>query len=208
MHPVGFGIFSGFSLIIALGPQNVFLIRQGIMRNHVFVTALVCLLCDAILIVASTSGVSQVALTSPSIKNSMVILGSLFLLYYGANSFKSAIESYHEPSENVDANHEMKSLIASCMAATSFSLLNPQAIVDTMVIIGGLSLHVAQSERLLFTTGVITASFLWFYTIAIGSYLSTNLLNKKNIWIGLDVISGTLMLYFSIKLLAEVSIYS
>lgn len=196
--PVYFnGLILGLSLIMALGPQNVFLIRQGARRNHAFLTAFVCLLCDTLLIAASIIGLHQMIEQHPLVKQIMIWAGSLFLLFYGYKAISAAF-SVQQARENSPVGSLSRfEIIALSMG---FSLFNPQAIIDSLVIIGSGSAQFPHHE-LSFMAGVMTSSMIWFFSISALTYFSANLLSRASVWQKIELGSGVLMVFLGIKLL-------
>ena len=196
------GLTLGFGLIISMGPQNIFLIRQGLKKEYVYISALVCSLCDMLLILLSTLSVSKLIIAYPTAKMLMMCLGALFLVAYGMKSIVSGIKQFKNPS-NLELNNASSSisLMRLLITAISFSLLNPQAIIDTMIMIGGVVNQYPQEDQFLFIVGVIAASFLWFAGIATLSSSCANYLKSRKAWAMLEVVSGFIMLGFSVVLL-------
>lgn len=196
------GLTLGLGLIISLGPQNIFLIRQGIKKEYAYVAALICALCDMLLIILSTLSISKLIMAYPIARILLISLGVLFLIAYGAKSIYLGIKQLKNPQHfEVHQASPRISLLRLLITAISFSLLNPHAIIDTMVMIGGVVSQYPEEERLLFVVGVITASFLWFTGVAtISSYASKFLKNGKA-WGVLEIVSGFIMLGFSLTLI-------
>ena len=189
------GLTLGFGLIISMGPQNIFLIRQGLKKEYAFLSALICSLCDMLLILLSTLSVSKLIITYPTAKMLMMALGALFLVTYGAKSIYSGLKQYRNPSalELTTASSSI-SLLKLLVTAISFSLLNPQAIIDTMIMIGGVVNQYPEEDQLLFIVGVIAASFLWFTGIATLATTCANYLKNRKVWASLEIASGFIML--------------
>lgn len=188
------GLTLGFGLIISMGPQNIFLIRQGLKKEYAFLSALICSLCDMLLILLSTLSVSKLIITYPTAKMLMMGLGALFLVTYGAKSIYSGLKQYSNPSAIELTMPSSISLLKLLVTAISFSLLNPQAIIDTMIMIGGVVNQYPEEDQLLFIIGVIAASFLWFTGIATLSSTCANYLKNRKFWASLEIASGFIML--------------
>lgn len=190
------GLILGFSLIISLGPQNVFLIRQGALRQHAFLAASVCFVCDIILIVGSISGLHHILKQHPILEAWVTWAGVFFLIFYGTHSIRSALKKKSPSSETSDAISSRLSIIAF---ALGFSLLNPQAIIDSMVIIGGGSARYTEHLQA-FTAGVLTASLLWFFGLSMTAYTYSETLTQQKVWSRLEFISGLLMYGIAVSL--------
>ncbi len=193
-----YGFILGISLIISLGPQNIFLIRQGVLRQYAFVSAAVCFLCDIILIGASIAGLHHLLEQHRGLSFWLTLAGSIFLLVYGAQSIFASLaqpEKEETDSEAKAGNHWQIILLA-----LGFSLLNPQAIIDSMIIIGGGSVPYSDSLPI-FVFGVLTASFVWFFILTFTAYYFSSFLRQDKIWRRLQLISGILMIFVAIKLI-------
>ncbi len=189
------GLILGLSLIIALGPQNIFLIKQGARKNHPWLSAFICLSCDIILMCASVAGLHQVLLTHPALQIWLLILGALFLFYYAGKSLKSAFLP-HNSIKTESYSYNKKQII---LFALGFSLLNPHAIIDSLVIIGGGSSQFPD-HQLAFLLGVISASCLWFCSLMLTTRFFANVLTKNTVWQSIEIGSGLLMVFIGIKL--------
>ncbi|WP_298623812.1 LysE family transporter [uncultured Legionella sp.] len=190
------GLLLGLSLIMALGPQNIFLIKQGARRNHAALSAAVCFICDIILACASVAGLHQVLQTHPTLHIWLIWFGSAFLLYYAVNAFRSAFTQRKKANAPVTQPH---SRIQIVVFALGFSLLNPHAIIDTLVIIGSGSSQFPDN-KIPFLLGVITSSLLWFSSLTITTRYFSNVLTKARVWQSIELFSGVLMTFIGIKL--------
>jgi L-lysine exporter family protein LysE/ArgO len=190
------GLLLGLSLIMALGPQNIFLIKQGARRNHAALSAAICFLCDIILVVASIVGLHELLLNHPTLQVWMIWLGSAFLFYYAIKTLYSVF-SKNEPE--TDPSHQPHNRIQIILFALGFSLLNPHAIIDTLVIIGSGSSQFPDHE-LVFLLGVVTSSLLWFSSLFFTTRYFANILTKATVWQGIELFSGFLMAFIGIKL--------
>ncbi len=177
-------------IIIGLGPQNIFIIKQGIRGKHVLVTVLICELCEVLTISLGAIGAGYVFSQNILLQKIIGIGGVLFLLFYGYKSFRSAYQSHAD----IELHREQIPLKEIILASLSISLLNPWALMDTMVIIGG---GAAQYESLqlmvVFVFGSLTASTLWFCAIGFGSKKFQHILNTDKANKILDLIAGVIM---------------
>jgi len=195
-----YGIMLGFALIISLGPQNIFLIKQGLLRKHPYFAASVCFVSDAILITLGVTSVGLLVAQSPFLKSILLILGVIFLSTYGILSIVTSFKKSETQQElNLKEQESSSSIIKILFLALSFSLLNPQAILDAFVLIGGNANQYMQFKYD-FMIGAILASLVWFFgLVTLAKYLSRYLKNMK-VWRALNFVSGFIMLLFSIKL--------
>lgn len=190
------GLILGLSLITALGPQNIFLIRQGTLGKHAILSASICFFCDLILIYGSVAGLHQALELHPTLYVWIAWLGAAFLLYYGINALKQALSKVKAPSAN---EQETTSRLQIIMLALGFSLLNPHAIIDSLVIIGGGSSQFPDQPKA-FLFGVITASLLWFSSLTFATRYFADTLSRATVWRRIELFSGVLMIYLAIKL--------
>lgn len=190
------GLMLGLSLIAALGPQNVFLIRQGALRKHALLSALVCFCCDIILVCASVAGLHQLLETHPSLQIWLTGFGVVFLLYYGIKAFRQAFKT---KSTKAIREQQSTSRLQIIMLALGFSLLNPHAIIDSLVIIGSGSSQFPDNPQA-FLFGVISASLLWFTSLTVTTHYFADVLSRVSVWRRIEFSSGLLMVFLSFKL--------
>ncbi|KTD42707.1 LysE/ArgO family amino acid transporter [Legionella parisiensis] len=190
------GLFLGLSLIVALGPQNVFLIKQSAQKNHAALSAVICFICDFILICSSIAGLHELLQIHPFLQIWMMVLGTLFLLFYSAKALTNAFFKASEHAENV---HQPRNRAQIILLALGFSILNPHAIIDSLVIIGGGSSGYPNQEHI-FLLGVLTSSFIWFSSLTFTARYFSGVLTKTNVWKGIELISGLLMAFVGVKL--------
>ena len=183
----GFALSIG--LILALGPQNVFVMRQGLMRSHVFAVCLACSLFDAALITAGVLGVGSILAGIQEAEFTIAIGASMFLISYGLLRIKSAINPVGMSTEG-EGESELAPTIA---AAAAFTFLNPHVYVDTLLLIGGASSRYVGEERLAFGSGAATASFVFFFSLGYGARSLSEVLNKPKAWRYIDLSIAAIM---------------
>lgn len=182
------------SIIIAFGPQNLFLLRQGLRRQHLFAVALFSTLADIVLITMGVGGLSALISTNTTFQLVMTVAGILFLVWCGSRSLISAWRPAQQANDFAAAPTNHNGLYATILATLSFSFLNPGAYVDTLVIIGSKSLLFNVDERIIFAVGAVLASMFWFFTLTYGASKLTLLFRSPAAWRTLDVVSGCIML--------------
>jgi len=160
------GFFLSLSLIIAIGPQNIFILKQGLAKNHIFLVCSICFLCDGVLMNLGIFGVGEFLAHNKIISIILAVLGILFALYYAFLSLKAFFTKPFQP--------DLKSSNAlSCKEVTlltlAFTLFNPQVYLDTLFLVGAASLSFNFNEKLIFSLGAISASFLWFFALGYGA---------------------------------------
>ena len=152
----GFG--TGGGLIVASGAQNAFVLSQGVRRNHHLVIALVCIICDALLISAGVAGFGKAVSTNPTLSQLVTWAGAGFLFLYGLRSMRSALRG-----GSMDANDKMvQTLKAAIITTLAVTLLNPHVYLDTIFLMGSVSSHLQGESRFYFWFGAVCASTLWW----------------------------------------------
>lgn len=189
------GLALGASLIIAIGAQNAFVLRQGLRREQAALVAAICASCDALLITLGTAGAGSVIAHLPWLARLTSLLGAGFLLAYGGMAFRRAL---HPAILEATAPARRGSVAA---AALSVSLLNPHVYLDTVVLAGGISAQYPASIRLFFAAGVISASCLWFFSLALGAAHLAPLFRRPGAWRVLDCGVGIVLWGIAFSLL-------
>ena len=183
------GFFLGAGLIIAIGAQNAFILRQGLKKQYVFILCLICSLSDAALIVIGVAGLGHWISKSPQLITLVTIAGSLFLGFYGLQAAIRVIRPQSlDPARS--GNDSLRQAIAACLA---FTYLNPHVYLDTVVLVGGLSATYAGAARVAFAIGAVAASFTWFFALGYGARLLTPLFARPSSWRVLDGIIALIM---------------
>ena len=190
------GFALGFSLILAIGAQNAFVLRQGLRREHVFAVCLACALSDALLIAAGVAGFGALAGAAPWIEPAMRFGGAAFLLWYGA---RSLIGAWRGGEALLAARDTRASLAATLGTVLALTWLNPHVYLDTVVLIGSVSAQYA--DRLAFGIGAVTASFVFFFSLGYGARLLAPLFARPRAWQVLDTGIGLVMWAIAAKLL-------
>ncbi len=183
------GLLLGASLIIAIGAQNAFVLRQGLQRRHVFAVATACALCDVVLIAAGVAGLGTLVQQQPALLTTVTVVGALFLFVYGALALRRAfrIEELH-PAQAAGAG-----LAATVATALALTVFNPHVYLDTVVLVGGLSARHAPPANIAFGVGAATASVIWFYGLGYGARLLAPLFARPMAWRVLDVLIAVVM---------------
>lgn len=186
----GFLLCAG--LIIVLGPQNLFLLQQGLRRRHLFLTALLCTLCDLVLITLGVGGVGAALAVDQRLLAATTLGAAAFLFGYGVRSLRSAwcVQSgVCEPGMLTPL-----SLKGTVLATLGFSFLNPGAYLDTVLVIGTAGSHFPLDGRIAFGAGAVLASAIWFFCLTYGASRLGPLLARPAAWRTLDAVSGCLMI--------------
>nr|WP_221269775.1 LysE family transporter [Deinococcus budaensis] len=183
------GLTLGLSLIVAIGPQNAFVLRQGLTRRHALLAALACSLCDTGLTALGVLGVGALLARSPVLVTLGTLMGAAFLLWYGWRSFQAA----RQPGPLQTEGQVAQTTGTVIATAAAFSLLNPHALLDTVVLIGGASAGLDERARLAFLGGAVAASWLWFFALALLAGRLAPLMRSARAWRVLDVLIGGVM---------------
>ncbi|HAW47686.1 MAG TPA: amino acid transporter [Roseovarius sp.] len=189
------GFALGFSLILAIGAQNAFVLRQGLRREHVLAVVLVCALSDAVLVAAGVAGFGALAEAVPGLERIMRYGGAAFLLVYGARSFLAAWRG----GAALEAGEGAGSLRRAVLTCLALTWLNPHVYLDTVVLLGSVSAQYA--DRFAFGLGAVTASFVFFFALGYGARLLAPLFRRPESWRVLDAGVGCVMWAIAIGLL-------
>ena len=192
------GFFLGLSLILAIGAQNTFVLRQGILGQHVFYLALFCALSDALLILIGVAGISFF-LNNFISQNSNILFGlsAIWLAGYGIIRLKSAFKSNKAIEVEASAS---KGLFSTISVAAALTFLNPHVYLDTMILIGSISQQFSEFHKITFTLGAILASFVFFFSLAFGARLLTPIMQRPFSWKILDSLIAFIMFTIAFKL--------
>ena len=192
------GFFLGFSLIVAIGAQNTFVLRQGILGQHVFYVALFCAASDALLITLGVAGISF--FLNNFISQNLTILfdlSAVWLTGYGMIRLVSAFKS----NKTIEiAASSLKGLFPTISVAAVLTFLNPHVYLDTMVLIGSISQQFSGYYKITFTLGAILASFVFFFTLAYGARLLMPIMQRPFSWKILDSLIALIMFTIAFKL--------
>lgn len=189
------GFALGFSLILAIGAQNAFVLRQGLRRLHVLPVVLVCALSDAVLIAAGVAGFGALAQAVPGLEWGMRIFGAAFLGWYGARTLRAAWRG----GECLEAGQGAQSLRAAVLTCLALTWLNPHVYLDTVVLLGAVS---AQYEApVAFALGAMSASLVFFFALGFGARMLAPVFARPRAWRVLDLLVGLTMWAIAVKLL-------
>ena len=191
-----YGFSLGFSLILAIGAQNAFVLKQGLKGEFVFLVCFICAVSDALLILIGVSGFHILVSQFPGVVTVARYGGARFLLVYGLLSFRTALSSGQKlvPSEKQSGSWYKAAL--TCLA---FTWLNPHVYLDTVVLLGSISSQFA-GQLVLFATGAMGASFVFFFSLGYGARLLRPVFEKPRSWQVLEVIIGFVMWAIAVKL--------
>jgi L-lysine exporter family protein LysE/ArgO len=189
------GLLAGFSLIIAIGAQNAFVIRQGLTKKFVLLTVLICAFSDALLIALGASGLGALIKANKNILEFVRWFGVAYLLWFAFKSARSAFKKEVLKSAG-EASADKKSVILTVLGLT---FLNPHVYLDTVILLGSISNQFG-SDKWFFVTGAIFASFLWFTSIGFGAKSASRFMSRPIFWKILDSLIAVIMLSIALFL--------
>ncbi|MEM7631725.1 MAG: LysE/ArgO family amino acid transporter [Pseudomonadota bacterium] len=190
------GFLLSLSLILAIGAQNAFVLRQGLRRAHVLPVVLTCAISDAVLIVAGVAGFGALAEAVPWFEPLMRYGGAAFLLWYGWTNARSAWRGGQALAADGEETQSLRTAILTLLALT---WLNPHVYLDTVVLIGSISAQ--YPDRTTFGIGAVLASFVFFFSLGYGARALAPLFARPRAWQVLDAIIALTMWAIAFKLL-------
>ncbi len=191
------GFLLGGSLIIAIGAQNAFVMRQGVLNAHVFWVCLFCAVCDAVLIWAGVFGLGALIKAMPMLIPVMTYGGAAFLIWYGIKALRRAVNP-----AGLGANSEQAGTLTQALAAcAAFTLLNPHVYLDTVILVGSIANARASGEQIPFATGASLASLVWFFGLGYGARALGPWLGQPRVWRVIDFCIAVVMFLLAFKLL-------
>ena len=191
------GLTMGLSLIVAIGAQNAFVIRQGLRNEYVFAVCLACGLSDAVLIVLGVTSFRQIVALLPWFDPIMRYGGSAFLIWYGAGSLSSALRSSGALEASKAESSSFRQTLATCLALT---WLNPHVYLDTVVLLGTISTRFPGRE-VSFAAGTMTGSFLFFFSLGYAATWLRPIFAKPSSWRILETLIAITMWMIAVRLL-------
>lgn len=191
------GFLMSLGLIIPIGAQNAFVLKLGLLRQHVLTAALLCAFMDAALIMLGVTFAGAAFAENSWALTAIRYIGVTFLMVYGARSFRNAYQ-HTKPSDEspLAQNISLKSAVLMCLG---FTLLNPHVYLDTFLLLGGLSVQYTPNH-FYFALGAMTASFVWFFSLGFGARFLTPLFAKPRTWVMLELMIGVLMWTIAYKI--------
>ena len=193
------GFLLSLSLIVAIGAQNAFVLRQGVRREHVLPVCLTCALSDAVLLSVGVAGFAAVASRAPWVEPVLRYGGAAFLMAYGARSFWSAFRHDGALVPADEAATSLAKTLATCLALT---WLNPHVYLDTIVLLGSVSTQYP-GRAVEFAVGAVTASFVFFFALGFGARLLRPLFARPSAWRVLEFGVGVVMWSIAASLILQ-----
>lgn len=190
------GFAVGGGMIVAIGAQNAFLLRHGILRSHVFLVAFTCFFCDVFLMTLGVMGLGSAIQARRELTVGLAALGAAFLVWYAVRSFISAWKGEGELLAETGAQDEPGPW-SVLFATLGITLLNPHVYLDTVVVVGGVAATLSQAQKWFFLAGALTASACWFFGLGYGARLLVPAFRNPSTWRVLDALIGFLMLWIA-----------
>lgn len=189
------GLLTGLALIVAIGAQNAFVLRQGIRREHVGVVVLVCLLSDALLILAGTAGIGVIVERVPVVLEILRWGGAAYLIWFAVQSVRSA---FRPASLTPEEPRSQGSVLTATLALT---YLNPHVYLDTVVMLGSLANQQGPDLRWVFASGAVVGSIVWFSALGYGARALAPVLDRPRAWQIVDLVIAAVMLALAVSLI-------
>lgn len=192
------GFIVTFSLIVAIGAQNAYVLKLGLLRQHVLKAVLFCTFSDFILISAGVLGLGFFIQGNQLLINCIAIFGILFLIFYAFISFKSALKNESLQIDDEVKTNPLKQVLSLLFV---FTFLNPHTYLDTVLLIGGIGANIDSNFKILFLFGAVLASGTWFSLLGFGARVLIPLFKKSITWKILDILIGFIMLIIAYSLI-------
>ena len=185
------GFIIGSSLIIAIGPQNLYVINQGLKKNYTFIIVLICSLSDSLLIICGIYLSNSILNFSGSIIITMKLVGGIWLILYGISKIKNS-------RNHIIKSKEFNERSFTKVVITTFAITyaNPHVYLDTVILLGSISVNF--NNKLFFGLGAILASFVFFFSLGYFSNFLSKYIKSKKIWFYVDNFMGFLMLFYGL----------
>ena len=191
------GLLTGLSLILAIGAQNAFVLRQGLRGEHVLAVCLTCAVSDALLILLGVTSFGRIAQMLPWLAPVMRYAGAAFLIWYGARSLKAAFQS--QDALVIGTERPAAGLGRTLLACLAITWLNPHVYLDTVVLLGTISTRFV-GDAGSFAAGAVSGSFLFFFSLGYGSAWLRPIFAKPSAWRILEAVIAIVMWAIAAKL--------
>ncbi len=192
------GFIVTISLIVAIGAQNAYVLKLGLLKQHIFKAVLFCSLSDLLLISAGVFGLGFIIKGNQLFINIIAVVGIVFLCFYAFMSFKSALKNESLKIDNEVKTNPLKQVLTMLFV---FTYLNPHTYLDTVLLIGGIGANIESKFQIYFLLGAVLGSFIWFLSLGYGARVLIPLFKKPITWKILDISIGLFMLYIAYGLI-------
>ena len=192
------GFLVTMSMIVAIGAQNAYVLKLGLLKQYVGIVVFLCIFFDILLISSGVLGLGYFIEGNQLLINSIAIFGIIFLVSYSLISFKSA---FHTESLKIDEENKQNSLKKVITTLLMLTFLNPHVYLDTILLIGGIGANIDQEMKIFFLFGAICGSVVWFALLGFGARFLIPLFKKPITWKILDISIGIIMLLIAYSLI-------
>ncbi len=192
------GLLLGGSLIIAIGSQNAYVLKQGLLKSHVFIICLICALSDALLIILGTSGVGAIIEKHPEWLKAVTWFGAAYLIAFAFMSFRAAFNGETLQTASNTTSQSTKTVVTTVLALT---FLNPHVYLDTVLLIGSIASSYSGADKIYFMLGTVSASFIWFFGLGYGARFLSPLFSNPKAWKILNIMIGIVILWIAYRLI-------
>ena len=192
------GFIVTFSLIVAIGAQNAYVLKLGLLKQYVLMAVLMCITFDFILISAGVFGLGYFIQGNQLLINGIAIFGIIFLCFYAIISFRSAFKNASLQVDGTVKTNPLKQVVSLILV---FTFLNPHTYLDTILLIGGIGANIENEFKIYFLLGAVSASSVWFFSLGFGARFLIPLFKKQITWKILDISIGFLMLFIAYSLI-------
>ncbi len=190
------GFLTGLSLIVAIGAQNAFVLRQGLRRQHVLPVVLICAFSDALLILLGIAGLGAAINSAPLLLEVFRYGGAAYLLWFAFGAIRRAIK----PTVLTESDKQVDSLRQTIVTVLALTYLNPHVYIDTVLLLGSIANQF--EDRWLFGLGAASASFVWFFSLGFGASWLGKYVKKPIFWRILDIFIAIVMITIAAMLLS------
>jgi L-lysine exporter family protein LysE/ArgO len=194
------GFALGATLIIAIGAQNAFVLRQGLRREHIAAIVAFCVIADVILMAVGVAGLANVLGAAPALTSALTLGGAVFLSWYGIQALRRAFRPQSLQAAEGNRSMPLRAVLAQ---AAGFTLLNPHVYLDTVLLLGSVGARQPPDMRAWFVGGAALASGAWFSSLGFGARLLAPVFAKPRAWRALDTLVGITMLVLAALLVAQ-----
>lgn len=193
------GFLTALGLIAAIGSQNAYVLRQGLLRHHVGLVVGVCIIGDVLLELAGVLGMGAIVQAHPTVLTALKWFGAAYLVWFGLNSLRSAFTAGSlNPADAPPAGRR-----TTALTVAGLTWLNPHVYLDTVVLIGSLANTHGSDGRWLFYAGSVLGSVTWFVGLGYGARLLSPLVRKPRTWQVIDTVVAVMMFTFAVLLVAR-----
>jgi len=194
------GFALGATLIVAIGAQNAFVLRQGLRREHIAAIVAFCVIADVILMAVGVAGLANVLGAAPVLTSALTLGGAVFLSWYGIQALRRAVRPQSLQAAEGNQSMPLRAVLAQ---AAGFTLLNPHVYLDTVLLLGSVGARQPPDMRAWFVGGAALASGTWFSSLGFGARLLAPVFAKPHAWRALDTLVGITMLVLAALLVAQ-----